>query len=406
MLAIIPLNVSDSSIIPPFIASLVHFGDYKNHDLLLVISDSFTQSLMSDKVEESLTPLFNSVSVKHIADPMGTWPYAANVTWNMAILAQMELGKPIPFIWLEPDVTPTKKGWLDLLAGEYISANGSGTAYLGMRAPTVLVEPIPNSKEVKLVRDDEHFVGVGVYPYDHGLNTYLWKTPPPDVPFDTRSQWETRPNKVSVNMAHRWGTINYRREGGKILCDDRNPLPQDRLLYGGEVPDVALIHGCKDGSLAALFVPDKELTDSYEYFGVHKPVSSNPSIALAEASNTLSSGGNKETNLDSTTTVDVGSLEVKSQAPLCSIAPDDGVQQIGNSLSIDEESAKLGDTHDATTFPMPTLVDVIARIEQKKTRLVALAEWFKVDKDEFSRYLLANGFILDGISRWVKKPTT
>lgn len=394
MLVISALHTTDNVITPSFIASLVHFGDYKNHDLLLVVTDAFTQSGMTDKVEESLTPLFNSVSIKRLATPAGVWPYAANVMWNMSVLAQLELQKAIPFLWLEADVLPTKKGWLDLLASEYISAVGSGSRYLGMRAPTIMVEK-NKAGEINLRQDDEHLVGVAVYPYDHGLATQLWKTPAFAVPFDTRAQWETRPNQVSVNMAHRWGTINYRREGDKIVCDDRMP-PQDGLSYAGVVPDVALIHGCKDGSLATLFVPDKELTDSYEYFGIPKPVSSTPCVMLGDASNTLSSGGNKEASLTSTTTVDVGSLEAQKQVPIVTIAPDDGAQQIGNSLLIDEEPK--------TEDGMPPVVDILVCLQQKKFRFAALAERFQVDKDVFNKYLLENGFTLGGVSKWVQAP--
>lgn len=413
MLVVYSFSESDKGVLPYHIASLVHFGPYKSHDLLIVTSDDQEQNMNLCKVQALLSPLFNSVTTEILPKQFKGWPAACNVFFQAAILKQLSMALPSPWLWLEPDADPTQFGWIDTIQKEYMEAVGEGFAYLGMRALTVFLEKNPKTGVITRRQDGEHLVGVAVYPAYHGNKAQLWKTPPQNTPFDVRGQWETAPNKVSQNMAHRWGTINYRKEGDVILCDDMKENP-DGLSYAGEVPNVALIHGCKDGSLARLFVPEKELNETIEFFG-GAPTSCDTSNAILlphVVTESPSTGADNESSPDVSVTHDADSLGANVQGDTHSTSPSVEVNHENGDNPPEEEHSKKTfkinihkkSDSDVTNDIVFDRHQILTILSEKKMRLDQLTDRLKTEKKPLEEFLLSEGFTLSGVAKWITAP--
>jgi hypothetical protein len=148
-------------------------------------------------------------------------------------------GNQSPWIWLEPDVTPVKKGWLEDLATGYLQAQGAGKKILTHTLP--LRKYFFERKKLKdnggreygnlvlnctMIASDPHerySPPVAVYPFDfHTLSTIL-----PQArlePWEFVCRYEVAPHLHDTEIIrHAIGSTN-----------------------------VAIVHGCRDGSLTKL----------------------------------------------------------------------------------------------------------------------------------------------------------
>ena len=158
------------------------------------------------------------------------WPAGANWAWqNVARYIPMFYTKNEPWLWLEADAIPLKKGWLDTLVAEYTK---SGKAFMG-----------------HIVADMGHMNGVGIYP-----NHVSWFAKKPfmveqsawDVAIREEAEGET--HNANHLIQHCWGLASNdkpQHRGDDPVASFRDTGHMLRIIE----PDAVLFHRCKDGSL-------------------------------------------------------------------------------------------------------------------------------------------------------------
>lgn len=147
-----------------------------------------------------------------------TWPEAPNWCWSNTARYIANHFKT-PWLFLEPDATPLKKGWLDALSKEYYEA---GKPFMG-----------------HIVKGMGHMNGVAIYPSNvalHSTDALLCRKTAWDVMLAKDIRLKTHP--ANHLMAH-----FPRYTGVQLSFNEQAPV--QRLLDKGYV----LFHGCNDGSL-------------------------------------------------------------------------------------------------------------------------------------------------------------
>lgn len=161
---------------------------------------------------------------QRVADERG-WPQSPNTLFKCAC-DRMKAGKE-SWLWLEPDATPTKPGWLKMLDDEYQSC---GKPFMGFRTEL----PWP------------HLNGVAIYPPNvEQLAPFLVR--PNGNAFDCTSPQECAHlltlAHASALFQHTWSPVKERD-----LSKDAPAWTFDGTLEGLK-PEAVIFHRCKDGSL-------------------------------------------------------------------------------------------------------------------------------------------------------------
>jgi len=119
-------------------------GGARGHRMLLLRDQRCT----SGEVETALWRSFDGVEVLPYVDHFNAWPSSPSYCFALAA-RHIAATRNEPFCWLEPDVVPTRPGWLDAIADEYRSA---GKPFLGDYVT------VPNTDT------PPHCSGIAVYP--------------------------------------------------------------------------------------------------------------------------------------------------------------------------------------------------------------------------------------------------
>lgn len=260
MIVAIPVTPSDLYQVPFFINALNRAGQagLGNHEAI-VFSGPECASYAALIVKALQGKFFRVSKVEWDADTMTHWPNGANECFQRVAHHIAKLDTDEPFLFCELDMIPIKSGWADALQLAYRQA---AQPCLGVVAPTFKAyrndaktlegDPLPP----RIVKEDKHMVGAGVYPAKFALQSTLLRFLDSLNPFDIQLQYEIFAMGVAHTdlISHHFNTVNYRREGDKVVCDDKEPEKLfDAITYSGEVNmDAVLVHGCKDGSLSEL----------------------------------------------------------------------------------------------------------------------------------------------------------
>ena len=258
MLLAIPVSASDAKNLPHTAEIFKKFGPYAGFPCAI-----FARREAENEARvfaETIKPLFSSLDV-HVIDF-----HAKNSTEAAAkhfrIVAQTVSEKYTagPWYFYELDNTPTQIGWLTKLQKEH---HESGKAHMGAIVPTRGFSYMQDGS-LKPTMGEPHMVGTGIYHHEFGARSpnigQIDRVMPwagPLEPFDIRLRHEIIPHAHNtILIQHNWNTGNYREESGKIICDDLSGDPNlsHAKPYSGYA---AVIHGCKDGSLAKLVLADK-----------------------------------------------------------------------------------------------------------------------------------------------------
>ena len=189
-------------------------------------------------------------------EPTGGWPSACNIHFlNTAIWVRDNLLAQ-PWYWMELDTVPTSRGWADLLERMHIDG---GKRFMGMNVATRKLKADGTPFIDSL---DAHMVGTGIYPPDSSdvINavTEAIELGSPAVPWDIAARFITRTSLTIANsvMSHRWGTVGYSvthtESGSTLNCSNRPANPPGANYAGPIALPKAVVHGCKDDSLARL----------------------------------------------------------------------------------------------------------------------------------------------------------
>jgi hypothetical protein len=251
MLVVIPVNKSDSFFIKPMVDAIKAVQEfYANHELMIVCKNNEEDLKVAEVAFNSCCNTFASEKLVIFSNdnmPSG-WPLGPNSYWKETALIVASERVNVPWIWLEPDMTPLKPDWLDILEKEYHR----------LKKPCMgcLEDSVVHDLDKNPVVIGKHLVGAAIYPPD--LIAYapnIYKVDTINTAFDVVCAYELVPHSAHTELIqHGFRTHNYRfNEAGHIIGSE---LPSNKTVNGRfniRINNNAVLHhGCKDGSLAKL----------------------------------------------------------------------------------------------------------------------------------------------------------
>lgn len=248
----IPVSAHDKHLLPQFVKVLQHFGGLEDTPVCFFATPS--AKLEAHEAAAALNATVHTFEV----DFAHGWPVASGMQFAATVFTLPRIGWQGPWLWMELDMLPVRKGWLQALRNGYAIC---GKPFMGNVVPTAWTE---NGKLV-VKEDDLMMMGCGVYPANMHADEWfrplladLVKAPPrnPNTPFDFYLRHPMRYAGIANTglIADMWQTCEYKRTSKGITCQPVK-LDKPRRERGGLVPSEAVIvHGCKDGTLAELLL--------------------------------------------------------------------------------------------------------------------------------------------------------
>jgi hypothetical protein len=247
MFIVIAFSARDAHLVEKQAAMIAHLGGCKGHSLLLVAAKSAQDRL--PRFLSALSPYFDRTesTVLDVPEEVG-YPRVSNHMFRRSLYFLQGLSNKLPIFFMEPDVTPVRTGWAGALETAF---NLSGKRFLGV------LQAVTFRENGVYYKKDRHMVGAAVYPHDFAFRSKLLSFADQE-PWDTYCRYEILPDAAHTDLIqHNWNSRNYRREGGVITCDPAH----ERGIASPLRPEAVVVHGCKDGSLADVFLkPAPQLT--------------------------------------------------------------------------------------------------------------------------------------------------
>lgn len=230
MNVVIPFHNGDAHLaidLVKWIGQLGGIGDGQ----LLIICDSLTKPEHIDALHKASEYANRNVSSGGF--PTVGWPQGSNALFAFA-LNRSDILKPAPWLWLEPDAIPLKRGWLDAIRKEYAAC---GKRYMG----NVYVCDNPQLP-------NRLMSGIGVYPADAKEELEHFTT--------TQYAWDVEAARFLVeNCAHTklihhfWGIMGM----PPTFAAARTPeSPPNTFTLESIHKDAVIFHRNKDGTLLEL----------------------------------------------------------------------------------------------------------------------------------------------------------
>lgn len=228
MVAVIAFANSDVRLAIDLLEWIKLLGGMENYKCLLV-ADAAVDWVKSMKAMDIARSCFASARLITNEQPVQGWPHGANSLFYTASKFINEKIKE-PFLWLEPDAFPLRKGWLDAIAEDY------------MTLPHKLFMGHIYSSEVPGLAP-RIMSGVCVYP--------------PYEVFDMNSPagnaWDVKNAEKMVNFGkhtdlihHFWGQRNMSPTFAEVRSHDS---PVNTFTLESINPKAVIFHRNKDGSL-------------------------------------------------------------------------------------------------------------------------------------------------------------
>lgn len=244
MLLVVPVSKTDLNLIEPFTSCFNLFGPYDDHSLLVVgrEEDQYYIDYVFNKIKINFNK--GQQSTKTYKGIPNGWPLGPNAYWKETIIYLEKINNQLPWLWMELDVFPLKKGWASLLREDYYEKN---KPFYGCLEDTTTL-----TLDEETVFLTKHFVGAGIYPPKVSDFSKNWKhVDRIPTAFDVICQFEFAPlTHHSELFQHNFRTDNYRKtEDGAIICDDRNNFKGGRKFNKPVSSKAVILHGCKDKTL-------------------------------------------------------------------------------------------------------------------------------------------------------------
>ncbi len=216
-----PFCARDKALAVRLAERIAELGGVAKHDCLLAVH----KDTDSAGVIEPLTAAFGRIAEFAITDEMiverEQHAYAANLMWKRTVNHIADMNESQPFLWVEPDATPTKASWVDEIAAAYAAC---GKAFLHDLVKT------PRGKSNS---------GCGVYPSKvRDYTSRLWELA--DVSWDILLYEDFAPHTAYTQLIQDIGFL----ADGKTL-----PTFPDQASLSIIRPEAVLFHRCKDFSL-------------------------------------------------------------------------------------------------------------------------------------------------------------
>lgn len=203
-----------------------------SHGALLICDPDVEWSDAHDLLSIA-SKVFQRVEIITTDESWQSWPAGPNVLFKAA--AQFFQNRRIgPFLWLEPDSVPLKKGWLDALQSAYFAA---GKPFFG----SVMQATEPNMPK-------DYLPGIAIYPQDSLRRMSLaWDE---SKAFDVATASVTVPFAANTLLIqHFWGQKDL---PPTFALNKTSESPINTLTLESINPEAVLFHRSKDGSLLKL----------------------------------------------------------------------------------------------------------------------------------------------------------
>lgn len=223
-----------------------------NH--LVLLGDS---SLTKDQrlaMKDLALEVFTSVSALPVSPTRQGWPGGANAMFKTGLKFVQESLKG-PALWLEPDATTVRPGWLQMIEEEYHS---QPFRYMGTHSV--------RGERGDASLPERWMAGVGVYPNDaySELSAFCES----EKPFDVAAANSTTPRMAVTKLIQQhWGSQGL----VPTFVSSRSKAPNAVTLDFIE-PEAVIFHRVKDGSLIRLLSGESSLVATEESAPVAPPV--------------------------------------------------------------------------------------------------------------------------------------
>lgn len=228
MIIALAFYAGDAQLLVQLLRWIARLGFNPNHTALLVADGAVNYSVAESLMQEA-RKAFGRVSMKATIPTEG-WIRGSNVLFECAVtnLAGQ------PFLFVEPDATPTRPGWIEEIESEYVQC---GKPFMGALV-THQTPKLPSP----------YLEGCAVYPSN------AWELMRGG--FNHSQSWTLACAELVVPLAHnselfqhRWGE---REKAPTFVAERTEHSPVNVLTLSELNPKTALYHRCKDGSLMRL----------------------------------------------------------------------------------------------------------------------------------------------------------
>lgn len=225
MLCVIPFHAGDIHRVRDLLLWIEQLGGCHGHDCMLVMDE---QVPWHDGIQclESAGRSFRNTYAYHCEHTDG-WIPGSVALFKTAAMESAKIGQP--WLWLEPDATPLKEGWLDAIAQAY---QACGKPFMG----SIVSHNLPNLP-------NPYMEGVAVYPAN--AHSILGECCNRNQSWVFSCASRIIPNAINSPLFwHLWGEKN----NPPIFSD--NAVPGTAVHCLEQIPVGSFIqHRCKDGSL-------------------------------------------------------------------------------------------------------------------------------------------------------------
>lgn len=222
MIAVLAFCDKDGELAAKNAQWMSQLDDYKNHTLLLCYSQRAKATGIQDQIRDILVNKFGAVLPDYVPydEDERQWPYAPNHLFRRVAFHIQENVKA-PWLFMEADSCPLKKGWLDEIDLEYKSC---GKPFMG--------------DGVSIKKTLTHMSGVAVYPADT-INLA------PNINAAESTAWDLYAAPQIMPKAYFTKKIQHTF----WLEEGRMPTFPDQESVSIIRPESVIFHRCKDGTL-------------------------------------------------------------------------------------------------------------------------------------------------------------
>lgn len=247
MLVVFPVHAKNAPLFEQLAKLFEKIGANANHDVVVLACPSVLEK--GQEFGERVSRLFRSVEVTVARHQVNDLIRGRNQMFQQA--AEIAATKGQPWIWME-DAYPTRKKWLDTIEGEY--KQNTALPFLGCieQAFEKARDPEGNFIEGQYANKGQ-FMRFGVYPADFNSTSTLIRFLD-GYPFEHYLRGEVvNQARQSQTMATVWASVDFERNSSDLIEGQQSPAYETALRRNEKRTandrDVAIIHGCRDGSL-------------------------------------------------------------------------------------------------------------------------------------------------------------
>jgi hypothetical protein len=114
MIVAISFHDGDLELMTRWANHVQKLGPYLNHNLVLLP----VHNASTEEISQILTGSFSGVLIENCHHSEQGWPISCNKAFETMAWAALQKYQQ-PFLWMEPDAVPLKKGWIDEIEKEY-----------------------------------------------------------------------------------------------------------------------------------------------------------------------------------------------------------------------------------------------------------------------------------------------